>query len=348
MYIVRSCSRRGALTNISNFMRSAQFTAATMDPNQHPQASQQSQGVRQSIERHSRKTRPSAASTPQSRVEASDGYAIMEDLQAVSQSFQKVSIVNRATPSRSPVPPSSATKVSAREVRDAKVQPSPQSGGIPNPSMTYITSSLNPPIPLREPQHLLVIIDLNGTLLYRPSRKQPTKFVARPHTRRFLQYCIDTFTVVIWSSARPENVRHMCDAILTGDLKQRVAAIWGRDKFNLSKQDYDLRVQCYKRLTNIWEDWEIARSHPEYNMGGRWDQTNTVLIDDSIEKGRSEPYNLIEIPEFFGDKNEQGEILPQVHDYLNHLSLHSNVSACLRAQLFKAQAAPRDHHLGAY
>jgi hypothetical protein len=65
-----------------------------------------------------------------------------------------------------------------------------------------------------------------------------------------------------------------------------------------------------------------------------------VLVDDSLEKGKSEPFNLIEIPEFFGDENERGEILPQVHDFLNQLSLHSNVSACLRARPFKAQRAP--------
>jgi hypothetical protein len=64
------------------------------------------------------------------------------------------------------------------------------------------------------------------------------------------------------------------------------------------------------------------------------------LIDDSLEKGRSEPFNLVEIPEFFGDEMEIGEFLPQVHDFLNHLSMQSNVSACIRAQPFNALLAP--------
>jgi hypothetical protein len=129
----------------------------------------------------------------------------------------------------------------------------------------------------------------------------------------------------------------MCDAILSPDMRKKVAAIWGRDKFNLTPEDYNLRVQCYKRLTKLWNDEKIKQAHPAWKEGGKWDQTNTVLVDDSIEKGRSEPYNLVEIPEFFGDINEQDGILPQVHDYLNTLAMHSNVSSFLRAVPFKAQ-----------
>jgi hypothetical protein len=226
------------------------------------------------------------------------------------------------------------------EVRDAKVMPSEASGGIPNPTVTYLVNSSMSPQLISEPQHLLVVIDLNGTLLFRPNRKNPTKFTARPHTQRFLRYCIDTFTVVIWSSARPENVRNMCDAILSPDMRRKVAAIWGREKFDLTKEDYNARVQCYKRLTKLWADPAIVQAHPAYAEGGRWDQTNTVLVDDSLEKGRSEPFNLIEIPEFFGDHNEEGQILPQVHDFLNYLAMHSNVSACLRATPFRPLSIP--------
>lgn len=120
-------------------------------------------------------------------------------------------------------------------------------------------------------------------------------------------------------------------------MRRKVAAIWGREKFDLTRADYDARVQCYKRLTKVWADPIIAQHHPEFMQGGKWNQTNTVLVDDSLEKGRSEPFNLVEIPEFFGDHNEQGQILPQVHDFLNHLAMHSNVSSVLRASPFRPQ-----------
>jgi hypothetical protein len=286
-------------------------------------------------------------------MDGAQGTSNTADVQVVAEALQTVSLfknskhttnhrhsTKRATSPRSPATAPSTKSLSAREHRDAKVQPSKESGGIPNPTNAYLAASNAIPQPLQEPQHLLVVIDLNGTLLFRPSRRQPTKFTARPNTRQFLKYCINTFTVVIWSSAKPENVQNMCNAILTPELRKKVVAIWGRDTFGLSHADYDMRVQCYKRLTKLWSDNKIARSHPLWASGGRWTQTNTVLVDDSLEKGRSEPFNLVEIPEFFGDENESGEILPQVHDFLNHLSLHSNVSACLRAQPFKAHLTP--------
>jgi hypothetical protein len=196
-----------------------------------------------------------------------------------------------------------------------------------------------------DPQHLLVVIDLNGTLLHRPERSRPTHFIERPHARAFLQYCLETFTVVIWSSAKPENVNNMCNSLVTKQFPGKLAAVWGRDRFGLTPGDYDRRVLCYKRLTRLWEDPIVSRSHPLYQFGSRWNQTNTVLIDDSYEKARSEPHNLIQIPEFVGDAGEPGDILPQVHDYINYLSTHSNVSACIRSQAFQVgspNARPSD------
>jgi hypothetical protein len=222
----------------------------------------------------------------------------------------------------------------------AKVAPSLASGGIPNPSPEYLYRANHIPQTLSVAQNLLVVIDLNGTILYRPSRSHPTDFVARPNALRFLEYCIETFSVVIWSSARPQNVDAMIRSIIPLPLCRKVVAIWARDKFNLTLEDYNSHVQCYKRLTYLWQDPRIAYSHPEYSHGYRWDQTNTVLVDDSIEKGRSEPYNLIEIPEFLGAENEPRDILPQVHDHLNYLSMHSDVSACLKMYPFRAMSAP--------
>jgi hypothetical protein len=227
-----------------------------------------------------------------------------------------------------------------RDGRSSKVEPSYESGGIPEPSSEYLAKANTIPESLPVAQHLLVVIDLNGTILYRPHRTRPTHFIARPHALRFLEYCIDTFNVVIWSSAQPVNVHSLVNAIIPPSLRRRLVAIRTRDDFYLTPEDYALRVQCYKRLTRLWQDPVIAQTHPEFALGSRWDQTNTVLVDDSIRKGRSEPYNLIEIPEFFGAENEPGDILPQVHDHLNYLSMHSDVSACLRAFPFKAMSAP--------
>lgn len=129
----------------------------------------------------------------------------------------------------------------------------------------------------------------------------------------------------------------MCDQLLTPEQRQKVVAVWGRDKFGLTKGDYDRRVQCYKRLTMLWNAPEVAQSHPDAAKGGKWSQKDTVLVDDSLEKARSEPYNLIPIPEFTGDEDEAGYILPQVHDYINECSRQADISTYIRVKPFQAK-----------
>ncbi|KAI1827910.1 hypothetical protein F4861DRAFT_294502 [Xylaria intraflava] len=221
--------------------------------------------------------------------------------------------------------------------RDKTVKPSKESGGVPNPTPEYLMLASHPPFLLPQPRNLLVVIDMNGTLLYRPNRRYPTRFVGRPFARPFLSYCVNTFKVVIWSSARPDNVENMCRELLTPEDRAKVVAVWGRDSFGLSKSDYNLRVQCYKRLTALWNNATIAASHPMAAFGEKWSQLNTVLVDDSSEKARSEPYNLIQIPDFTGDAGEPGFVLPQVHDYLNVCSQQSNVSAYMKSQPFQVK-----------
>ncbi|KAI0532665.1 HAD-like domain-containing protein [Xylaria digitata] len=219
--------------------------------------------------------------------------------------------------------------------RDQIIQPSPESGGVPDPTPEYLALASHPPFQLPHPRHILVVVDLNGTLLHRPSRHDPTRFVERPFARAFLSYCINTFTVVIWSSARPDNVKKMCAQLLKPEDRAKVVAIWGRDSFRLSNSDYNQRVLCYKRLTTLWNDPVVAASHPKAANGEKWSQLNTVLVDDSIDKARSEPFNLIQVPEFAGDARETGRVLPQIHDYLNECSQQSNVSAYIQSNPFK-------------
>lgn len=172
----------------------------------------------------------------------------------------------------------------------------------------------------------------------------------RPLAKEFLSYCIDTFHVMIWSSARPANVTAMCDRLLTPSQLSRVVAVWGRDRFGLSSEDYNCRVQCYKRLSAVWSDPVIRATYPsDYDDAGlrigeaatrrvgrkpgSWNQGNTVLIDDSKEKARSEPHNAIEIPEFVGVETDH--VLPRVHDYLNTLACQADVSSYIRVHPFK-------------
>ncbi|KAF4120205.1 CPDc [Geosmithia morbida] len=229
-----------------------------------------------------------------------------------------------------------AASASAAKSREARYVPSPSSGGVPDPTPGYIARALSPPSRLASPRPILVVMDLNGTLLHRPSRHRPFDFVERPHARRFLQYCVDTFHLAIWSSARPENVDKMVSQLLTPEQRGRCVVVWGRDRFGLSGDDYNSRVQCYKRLGRLWDDRDVRRSYPgDPDAGRRWDQTNTVLVDDSTEKGRSEPFNILALPEFSATSDESTQVLPQVHDYLNDLCWQSDISRHIRQNPFR-------------
>ncbi|KAK2602614.1 hypothetical protein N8I77_009132 [Diaporthe amygdali] len=235
-------------------------------------------------------------------------------------------------------PQTASPRSNSKNGRAAITAPSAASGGVPDPTPLYLARASFLPKRRPEPGPLLVVIDLNGTLLHRPDRRKPHNFRRRPHADKFVSYCIETFWVVIWSSARPDNVNRMVETLVNPEQLHKVVAVWGRDRFGLTREDYNARTQCYKRLTTLWDDPVVKSSFPSDRRGyeGKcWDQGNTVLIDDSVEKARSEPHNAITIPEFTGDLDETLDILPKVHDYLNELCFQEDVSTYVRVNPFK-------------
>lgn len=140
---------------------------------------------------------------------------------------------------------------------------------------------------------------------------------------------------MIWSSSRAKNVIKMCHDMFTAQQHDHLIALWGRENLGLTEKQYNGKVQVYKRLEWVWEDADIAVSHPEFQQGGRWDQSNTVLIDDSILKAARQPHNILEVPEFAGEEELQNkDTLKKVAAYLEELRFHNDVSAFLRASPF--------------
>ncbi|OAA45303.1 NIF domain protein [Beauveria brongniartii RCEF 3172] len=226
-------------------------------------------------------------------------------------------------------------------VRDEISTPSAASGGVPEPTASYLRRAHLAPSRLSSPRRILIVMDLNGTLLHRPSKRRASHFIARPHARIFMDYLLSTFSVAVWSSARPHNVQAMVASLLTPAQRQRCLVVWGREHMGLSSADYDARVQCYKRLARVWGDRCVMAAHPDAQGGGRgrWDQSNTVLVDDSAEKARSEPHNLLRIPEYLGPEAESQHVLPQVHDYINELAWQADISQYIRENPFKLDAS---------
>jgi len=265
------------------------------------------------------------------------------------------------TPVSAPVPAPVSTPVSAaasskqpRGVPRAKKEPKPTRhkhentrasthggppGLTPQPEAAYILQASRNPTRVSSPQSLLLVLDLNGTLVY---RKTPSiNFTPRPFLSNFLDYCMTNHSVFIWSSARPENVNRICGTIFTASQRPHVVSEWGRDTLELSKREYYEDVQVYKRLDRIWNNETIQVKHPQYAQGGRWSQSNTVLIDDSMYKAAKQPYSHLEIPEYLGPAKskqtgqDKDDVLGQVVAFLEEARRSDDVSRFIKQTKFK-------------
>lgn len=200
----------------------------------------------------------------------------------------------------------------------------------PQPTEEYMEQSAGEPSETETPGPMLVILDLNGTVLYRPNRNAKT-MIERPFLKPFLRYLFENFKVMVWSSARPDNVKSLVNQALDNDLRSKLVAQWARDSFGLSPANYQQNVQVYKNLKLVWSRSQIQSYHPDYEAGGRFGQHNTVLIDDSSIKASAQPYNLLEIPEFSATPEQmQGDVLREIAGYLEVLRKQSDVSKFIR------------------
>ncbi|KAJ5491718.1 hypothetical protein N7539_003285 [Penicillium diatomitis] len=237
---------------------------------------------------------------------------------------------------------------------------------VPSPSKTYLTQASKPPRKSPTKRPLLVILDLNGTLIYRKHRRLPPVFARRHGLDEFLDILTSQYAVMIWTSSKPPTLHAICDQLFTPEKRRKLVALWGRDKFGLSYKQYNSKLQVYKELRKVWASPEIRATFPDKNgttsqpnkngrklnkkqkktlmqtqaqaqanapvPGHRWDQSNTVLIDDSRLKALSEPYNILEIPEFTNDSEvDETDLFKKVLDKLDALSHYDDVSKVLRS-----------------
>ncbi|KAE8339275.1 NLI interacting factor-like phosphatase-domain-containing protein [Aspergillus arachidicola] len=224
----------------------------------------------------------------------------------------------------------------------------------PSPVKSYIEQSSLPPKLVTTPQPLLVILDLNGTLIHRKHRRFPPVFARRAGLDEFLDNLVRKYKVMIWSSSQPNTVKAVCDRLFPGNKRKALVAEWGRDKFGLTSSQYRAKIQVYKTLETVWSNKAVQASYPSPSQNKRrkaahtgtqlktrWDQSNTILIDDSKLKALSEPYNILEIPEFTNQHGlDESAIFPKVMQLLDELAKHDDVSKVLHRWNFEL---PENH-----
>ena len=114
-------------------------------------------------------------------------------------------------------------------------------------------------------------------------------------------------------------------------------AIWDRQSFGLSPEDFHRKVEVIKDLDKIWSVLRYQAS--ETSSEEKWSQKDTVLIDDSPHKAVLQPSNHLCIPEYtlsagraFSENRSTVEdtALLEVIGILEALREQSNISACLK------------------
>ena len=130
-------------------------------------------------------------------------------------------------------------------------------------------------------------------------------------------------------------------------------AIWDRQSFGLSPEDFNRKVQVVKDLDKIWSIVQYEPA-PGYAIEReRWSQCDTVLIDDSPHKAVLQPNNHLYIPEYFladaraeslepncsspERQPTQDVALLRVIGVLEALKEQSNISACLEEGAWLAE-----------
>jgi len=205
----------------------------------------------------------------------------------------------------------------------------------------YYNITSQPSTNLAQPSPKLIILDLNGTLVF---RKKVRNITLRPFIDEFINYLFNdenNFLVMVWSTARPENVDIMVNVIFE-DRRENLIAVWGRDKFGFTEQEYQAHTLSIKNLETVWNalNPQIANFKNKLKNSFRnsliFDPTNTILIDDSRSKTQLQPYNAIHPREFDRDSVRDGgdTELKKIIEYLELVKYQSNVASYMKDNPF--------------
>lgn len=205
------------------------------------------------------------------------------------------------------------------------------------------------PVPIRQGNPVLVLADMNGTLLHRSKTKlscraQPvceankTFYYARPGAKDLLAFLLHAartteegrrrVVFAFYTSMREENARPIADYLTGG----RRVDIYER-KFNKPDPSGSESWDTMRDLPMVW-----GAVKPSSARG--FTAENTVVIDDTLRKMRELPHNVMVVPPFEEPavRKDDDEALDYVKAYLDMLldEEDDTVPATLKARPFRA------------
>ena len=132
----------------------------------------------------------------------------------------------------------------------------------------------------------LIILDLNGLLLFRvmegkkkaykdylSTSKKVGNFRVweRPFCVPFVNFVLDNFDVVVWSSAMKHNVDPLVDSVFGERKAELKGVLYQNSCLRQRYPDETVKKPLFKKP--LEKAWEVA--------GEGFDETNTLLIDDT-------------------------------------------------------------------
>ena len=169
---------------------------------------------------------------------------------------------------------------------------------------------------MRETEQILLILDLDETLIHATEKKLDIDFdfqyadyfiYKRPYLNSFFETISEDFTIAVWSSADDKYVEGIVEKIKPKNIDFEF--IWGRTRCT-TKRNYELDEYVHeKRLKKVKK------------LGFSIEQI--LMVDDSPEKTKDNYGNAIYVTAFEGKQNDIE--LKKLAAYLISIKDSSNV-----------------------
>ncbi|KAL5582132.1 hypothetical protein UlMin_014574 [Ulmus minor] len=160
-----------------------------------------------------------------------------------------------------------------------------------------ISSTSLPRLPLSCSRRKLLVLDINGLLadIVSPPPKEQKADInisrravfKRPSYSDFLKFCFKRFEVGIWSSRSEKIVTRLVDYLLE-DMKKKLLFCWDLSHCTQSRfrtRENRHKTLVFKELRKIWEKHDPNLPWEK----GEFDESNTLLLDDSPYKALLNP-----------------------------------------------------------
>lgn len=202
---------------------------------------------------------------------------------------------------------------------------------------------------ISRPKKKLLILDVNGLLAdvvaYVPDGHKPDTTISnkavfkRPFCEDFLKFCFERFHVGVWSSRTQRNVDMVVD-FLMGDSKQKLLFSW--NQFHCTDTGFNTienpdKPLVLKELKKLWEKREPNLPWEK----GEFNESNTLLLDDSPYKALRNPPHTAIFPRTYEYKNMNDCSLGEGGDlrvYLEGLAEAENVQRYVEKNPFGQRA----------